>query len=200
MVLQIPFVILASAVFLYFFWKRLREDYPVNSVFSTAFYSLFGLILGYYCSFYLDNGWWFWTMYIGMILGLFVGVIRYKLRILEVYEAVVASSLCIYFLYFLYRALIFREIRFVIAAIVILLLLVFYYFLDNRYRSFTWYKSGKVGFTGLTVSGVFFLIRSAVSIFNIHMISFVGNIEVLISGFLALLYFLGLFVLSRKIS
>jgi hypothetical protein len=84
-----------------------------------------------------------------------------------------------------------------IGFIVIILLIVLFYFLDAHYKKFTWYKSGRVGFTGLTTLGLLLLLRAAVAPIVPDMLSFSGKYEAIISGILAFVSFLLVFNLAR---
>jgi len=45
--LGVIFLFLGIIIFLFFFWKRLKEDYSSERIFSTAFYILFGIGAGF---------------------------------------------------------------------------------------------------------------------------------------------------------
>src|SRR3989344_2606669 len=101
MVLKIIFSFLAVILFLFLFWRRLKEDYTQNQIFTTAFYTLLGFSLGSIVSDNFAPDWWFWTSFLGGSLGIFVGTIRFNLRVFEALEAGILSSLILYgFLFF----------------------------------------------------------------------------------------------------
>jgi len=87
MLINILFGILAVFIFLFLFWKRLREDYAPNMIFATGFLILIGISLGILLSRKYSNEWWFWFSFFGSLVGLMVGVLRFKLRIFEIVEA-----------------------------------------------------------------------------------------------------------------
>jgi len=78
-----------------------------------------------------------------------------------------------------------------------LVMLFLSYYLDTNYKRFTWYKSGRIGFAGLFTASVIFLVRSVLAITKVHMISFVGSGEAVVSGIMAFVGFLLLFDLGR---
>ena len=71
-------------------------------------------------------------------------------------------------------------------------------FFNIHYRRFTWYKSGKIGFTGLTVAGLFFLTRSLVAMSDLDVLSFAKDMEVVVSGVVSFACFIAVYNLSRK--
>ncbi|KKT33345.1 MAG: hypothetical protein UW21_C0012G0005 [Candidatus Woesebacteria bacterium GW2011_GWB1_44_11b] len=54
-----------------------------------------------------------------------------------------------------------------------------------------------MGFSGLLVAGLFFLIRAGVATAFPTVLSFVGGVEGTVSGIVAFAFFLGLYNLSR---
>src|SRR4029078_9991371 len=83
--------------FLYFFWNRLKEDYISTLTFNSAFYILLGILVFYVIGRFLllphinfagfESGFLFWFCALGSILGLLLGILRYKLRFFETLEA-----------------------------------------------------------------------------------------------------------------
>jgi hypothetical protein len=61
------------------------------------------------------------------------------------------------------------------------------YWLDFNYKSFVWYKSGKLGFAGISLLIILFLVRTLVAIIGIDMVSFVGRAEIIVSGITSLI-------------
>jgi hypothetical protein len=85
-----------------------------------------------------------------------------------------------------------------LAAVATLILIVTFYFFETKYKNFSWYKSGKVGFSGLAVLGIFFLVRALVALSFSFVLSFAGKFESVFSGITAFLFFLGVFNLARQ--
>jgi hypothetical protein len=198
MILKIIFILSANILFLYFFWKRLKEDYLADHVFTTAVYVIFAGIISQVVSKRFFSQWWFWIGFVAILTGLAGGIYRYKLRIIESVEALFLSALPVLILIFTYHFITTRDHIYLLASIFLLLLIFTFYIFDKHYKGFSWYKSGRIGFSGLTIAGIFFLTRSAVASFLPDMLSFSGKYEVYISAMVAFIAFLGVFTLARK--
>ena len=185
-------------LYLFFFWKRLKDDYIRNQIFTTAFYGLVLLGSGYLISLYFFSSLRFWFSLVGAIIGFVLGIFRYKLKILEVLEAAVLGLLSIFTLILLGELILSREILYLFSFIVLVLLIILFHLLDKYYKGFAWYKSGRIGFSGLTVIGVFFLIYTIVAVTLSGVISFVGNKDYLISLLLAAISFSLVFKLAKQ--
>jgi hypothetical protein len=190
--------ILGVLIFLFILWKRLKEDYASQVVFSSAFYILLGLTVGYLVTFFFFKQWFFWGAFVGSMLGLGISVFKLRLRFYETFEAMVLSFLPALSLIFLKDSVINSSLVSFSAFLVVLFVIFVFSFLDGHYREFTWYTSGKIGFVGLSTLGFFFLIRTGVAIFFHDVLSFVGKSEVFVSGTLAFICFLMIFNLARK--
>lgn len=198
MIITILISIISVVLFLFSFWSRLREDYTQNQIFTTGFYTLLGIACG---SILADNfapPWWFWASFTGSILGLLLGLIRFRLRIFETLEAAVLAELLLFLVVFLTHLIENFSLITLWGTFGVIVFLGFYLFLDAHYKKFSWYKSGRVGFTGLTILGLFFLTRTVVAMFAIDMLSFVGDQEVIVSGILSFLSFMAVYNLSRQ--
>ncbi len=195
--LKLIFIVLASTFFLYVFWKRLKEDYMDYQIFSTGFYTLFGISLGSIVASYFAPIWWFWLSLLGGLIGIFLGILRFRLKFIEVLEAGILGGLIILNLFLSYSLMITRNLVLFLTFVFGLLLILLFLLLDRHYKKFTWYKSGKIGFSGFTTAGIFFLVRSIVALSLPNMLSFVGNYEVYISAIAAFGSFLTVFNLSR---
>ena len=75
---------------------------------------------------------------------------------------------------------------------------IIYLILNSKYKEFSWYASGRVGFAGLTAIGIFFLLSGIIAFIFPDMLSFVGKIDALISGMVAFVVFLSVFNLARE--
>ncbi len=202
--------IVGSVIFLFFLWRRLHEDYQSTNIFLTGFYVIGGILIGFIASilfiiphlkrlyFFDPQGIWFWASLVGAGATLSLSLIHFKMRFFEGLEA---ASLGLFFWFFivLFSYSLIYKIPFVLifSGIVVALIFLFFY-IDKRYKSFGWYKSGKVGFSGLAVLALFFLIRSAIAIVNPSMLSFIGKIDALISAILSFIFFLSVYNLSGK--
>lgn len=198
MIVRILFTLCGTFLFLFLFWRKLREDYILNHLFTVGFYSLFGLSVFSIISFYLEPKWLFWLSLIGSVIGLVFGISKFHFRIFETLEAWVLGNLGVLIIFYLYEFSKNPKIENVALVLVNCLLIFLFLFLDKHYKKFTWYKSGRVGFAGLTIVGTFFLIRCLVAIVLPNMLFFVGRIDAIMSGSVAFISFLGLLTLSRS--
>jgi hypothetical protein len=183
--------------FLFLFWKKLKDDYVASFIFSTAFLIIFGIVIGSVVSAKFFPLWWFWLSLLGASLGFTLGIVKFKIRFYEAFEAAVVSLLLWLALFFLGDAVQNSSPFSLAISLFTWALIVLSYFLARTYKNFTWYRSGRLGFTGLAIAGLFFLIRATIALYLPFMLSFVGIGEVFISGILAFITFLILFNLSR---
>ncbi|MFZ5932886.1 MAG: hypothetical protein ACOYT7_02315 [Patescibacteria group bacterium] len=189
---------LGVVVFLFIFWKKLKEDYVANVIFTTAFYMLVGVILGFFASRRFLPPAWFWLELLGLSLGLLLGIVRYKLRVFETVEAASVSLLPWLGLFYLTDAIANSSVYSFLAFFAVTCLVTLFFYLDAHYRNFSWYKSGRVGFSGLTTLGAFFLLRALIALPFPFVISFIGRNEAVVSGVGAFFAFLTVYNLARK--
>ena len=197
MVLKSILYFTACILFLFFYWKRLREDYISSQIFTSGFYILFGIIIGKLISFRFAPDLWFWFSFIGFFLSIWIGILRFKLRIFETFEAAIYAGLTGYLVIQVDLLINQKTLSILIWVIITLCLITLFLFLDKRYKRFTWYKSGKVGFSGMSVAGAFFLIRSLVALFDNDMLS-LGGYEAILSGIVAFTSFLAVYNLAKQ--
>jgi hypothetical protein len=198
-IIQTILIILGSLIFMFAFWRRLKEDYFENQIFTTGFYILFFVFLANIFSWYFAQAYWFLLSFIGIFIGLGLSTLRYKMRFFENVEATVSASFIPIMLILLYDGIHSRHPEGFFGIAVIGLLIGIFYFLSTHYKRITWYKSGRIGFAGISVIGIFFLLRALLAVRFPNMISFV-EYEWLISGSVSLLAFLTIIYLSRKVS
>ena len=198
MLFSVASTILGVAIFLFIFWNKEREDYPSGEIFSTSFYILLGIGLGVLISHKFFHSWWFWTSLVGVAAGFALGIIRFNFRFFETFEALIIGILPWVSLFFLSDSISSSSIFSFAAFAVVVALMALYHFLDRHYKSFSWYRSGRIGFSGLTVAGVFFLLRAAVASFFPFVLSFVVSVEAILSGVAAFTLFLLTFNLARQ--
>jgi len=185
-------------LFLFFFWRRLKEDYASNQIFATAFFMLLGMTIGYFFSIRLLPFWWFWTEGVGVATGLFLGIYSFKFRFHESLEAAGVSFLPWISLMFLVDSTQNSRLPSLIAFLVCLALIGAFFILDVHYKKFTWYRSGRVGFAGISTVGLFFLLRAAYGAFAPHVVSFSGKFDAITSGVIAFVFFLVIYNLAKS--
>lgn len=190
--------ILGSLIFLFIFWKKLREDYAGVQVFNSAIYILLGVFIGYFLAIKFYQPIWFWSGFFGLLAGLLLAEVRYKFRFFETLEAIVIGALPGLSLVFLSDSIKTSSIYSFIAFGVVVLLMGLYYYLDKYYKTFSWYRSGRIGFSGLSVAGLLFLLRALFALPFSFVLSFVNRYEVILSSVTAFIFFLLTFNLARK--
>lgn len=198
MVITILLNVFAFFVFLFLVWKRLKEDYPVENVFSLSFMTVFGLILGYLLAKRFLPDYWFWMILLGVLIGFTFGVVKLRLKFYETFEALFLGLLSWFGIYWMYIFIKTPSITSFLATLLLICYLVLFYLLDSNYKNFTWYKSGRIGFSGLVTAGLFFLTRSAIASFFPFMLSFSGKTDVYLSGITSFVMFLLVYNLSRN--
>ncbi len=195
--------------FLYAFWNKLKEDYTSNIIFSAGFISLIGILVFFLITKFgiltrvefggiASTGVLFWISLLGGVVGYLIALFKYKLRLFESLEALSIGLLYLILSVFVADTFVHMSLVSLIGSAVIALLLILFYFLESRYRDFTWYRSGKVGFSGLTTVGLFFLLRAVVAFPFPFVLSFLGRVETLVSALLTFLLFFAVYNLSVK--
>lgn len=198
MFLKILLNTIGAVFFFFLFWRKLREDYRSPSVFSAAFYILIGIgVFGFLFNRFLPE-WWFWGNVLGVVSGFGLGTFRFKFKFFESLEAIVIGLLPWLSFVFLEDAVSRANLSSLLGFVVLFLITVFYLFIDRHYKKFTWYKSGKVGFSGLMTLGVLFLVRTTVAVLFPFVLSFSGPIDSIVSGVIAFTSFLLVFNLARQ--
>lgn len=198
MMVNIVVTILGLLIFLFLFWKRLKEDYAGEIIFKAATFILLGIGIGWTLSDKFFPAWFFWASIAGGLIGLSLAILKFRVKFYETLEALIISSLPWLGLTFLEDSVIHSSFSSFSAFSVILIMVFVSYYLDVRYKGFSWYRSGKIGFAGLAVAIIIFLVRSLIAIGKVPMLSFVGRSEAVISGVMALVSFILLFNLGRK--
>ena len=194
----IVFNLIGLFVFLFLFWKKMKEDYLPNQIFSTFFYILFFMLVSYFVSINLFFPWWFWFTYLGFILGLVIGLLRFKLKFYETFEAAFLGFLICFSMYLLGDSVKNLSVVSFAGFVVSMILIGIFQFIDIHYKNFSWYKSGKVGFTGLALSLLFFLVRILAYIFFPNTLSFIPNYEIYLSSISSFIFLALTYNLSRS--
>ncbi len=193
--------------FLFLIWRRLREDYTSNKIFSFGFVLSGCLFVGFILGLFLQSkilypavfnpsGLWFWFSFVFISLGFVYSFYVIKFQFFETLEAVGLAFLFWLFVVFLINSIIFVDLKLLMFSIFVGVLIAFFYFVDTRYKSFLWYKSGRVGFSGLIIFAIFFLARSVVALINPNMLSFIGRFDAIISAIASFAFFVTLYNLS----
>lgn len=192
---------------LFLFWRELKEDYENNEIFSFGFIVSGFLIFGFLGGLFLKTklqvtnifnpaGLWFWTAFFAGVVGWAIAYFKFKLKFFETLEASAVGFLFFVFVSNIINSLQPVDIKAILFALFSGLLVLIFYMLDSRYKRFSWYKSGRVGFSGLAILGIFFLGRALVAIMDPSMVSFVGKIDAISDSIVSFLFFLALYNLS----
>lgn len=200
MVSQVVTNLLGGLIFLYLFWKKLKDDYAGDMIFTTSFYVLAGIGLGLVVSKIIVPSWWFWLGLAGVSLGAGVGIIRFHLKTFELIEALAFSLIPWLGLAFASDSISNSSLSSFIGFGVCALLLALFIYLDRHYKNISWYASGRVGFSGLMVLAILFSLRALVALFFPFVLSFVGVWEPLISGLTAFIFYFLVFNLAKKVA
>lgn len=188
--------ILGLFIFFFLLWKTLKDDYQYEKIFNFAFFILFGLFFGLLISKYLAGIYWFWLTLSGSIIGFIISLIRQKMKFYESFEAFVISLLPWISLIYLADSINKSSLSSFLMFWMGLICISLFFFFKSFYRSFTWYKSGRVGFSGLSAALIFFLFRALISFLFPNILSLVGRPEIFLSGSAALLTTILLYNLS----
>lgn len=193
MIVNFLLILLGIFLFLFIFWKRLKDDYSSNIIFASGLAILLGLSLGLGISKIFLPPWFFWMAFAGSLLGMLLMIFKYKLKFYETFESLILATIPLVSIMFFKDSVTHSSLHSFLAFAASLILIFLSYWFDLNYKSFTWYKSGKIGFAGLSIGIVFFLARTLLAIFGISMLSFVGRIEPIFSG-IACIIFIGLLI------
>lgn len=185
-------------LFLFVFWRRLKDDFSSDVIFQISSAILFGMSLGLIASQIFAPAWFFWFAFLGYFLGTLLMILKFKLRFFETLEAVIMAGMPFVSLLFFKDSVINYSLSSFLAFVGSLVLIFLAYWFDQNYKSFTWYKSGRIGFAGLTVSILFFLARTVIAILGITMVSLLNQFEALVSGSLVLICTGLLIYLAKK--
>jgi len=189
---------LGVILFLFVFWKRLKEDYSSDIIFQVAISILVGVALGQVISKLFFPDWFFWVSFLGSLIGMLLMIAKFKLRFHETFEALILAGMPFISLMFFNDSIANSSLNSFLAFVVSLVLIFLAYWFDLNYKNFTWYRSGKIGFTGLFTAAIFFSVRTVIAIIGITVVSFVVKFEAFASA-VATLVSIGLLVnLGRK--
>jgi MFS family permease len=198
MLVNILVSVLGILIFLFLFWKRLKEDYAGEVIFEFAAYILAGCGIGFLISLKFFPNWFFWATLTGGSAGLAITLFRFKIKFYETLEAFIISSLPWLALVFLENSVESSSLSSFLGFLAILLLTFISYYFDTHYKKFSLYRSGRIGFAGLATAGLFFLTRFVLAIFKVPVLSLVGTNEIVIAGILTITSFVLLLSLGRK--
>lgn len=194
-------IIFASIVGMFIAWRALREDYISKLIFNCLFiiflFTYFTAFVTYELTHNLSKtaisdprNLWFWGGFLGFMIALVYASKKFRIKLNELFNGIVASWAVI-----LMISLIPVNIYY---ALFMLLLLLIYNYLETHYRKFRWYRSGKIGFSGLFLFCLFFSFRAIVAIPFTDIIASVGKVDFIPSGIVAFLSAFSLYNMGKK--
>ena len=184
-------------VSLFIFWKRLKEDYSSEIIFNSIFTIYTTFLISILISSKFLPIWFFWIQFAGILIGLTIAVYKNKIRFYESFEPLIFSFTPLLTLLFLRDAALNSSFSSFLAFTFMLILIFVFYYVDSHYKNFVWYRSGKIGLSGLLILFLFFVIRATTSVFLPYVLSFSGKIEPFISGLSAGTVAVSIFILGR---
>ena len=195
------FVCLGSLLYLFNYWRRLREDYSGNQIFGSAMIVFALLAVSLLVSGFINSEYWFLLFFLSTAVGIVIGAKRFKLKLFEVFDATISSWLIMGFCLVLSMNLfVFPKIEYLITQAGLIFLSAIFVFIDKRYANMSWYKSGKVGLSGLFTLAVFFLLKCILAaVFN-DVVLFGQVRDIVFSGSTAFLLFLTIFIRARNLN
>ena len=195
-ILLVIVITLILFIFSFSFWRSVKEDYVPAQIFTATFYILLSFIisLGIFYIFKIHS---IWIIGVLLLFGLFSASKRTGIRFYELVDEFVGSLLLslIPLIIFVIRL---EEPSFGVFYIILILSLLLFHLVKRRYKSFLWYRSGRKGLSGLFAIGVFFLVRSIVSITKPEMTFLLDEYDIMISGLISFLSFLNIFILAKE--
>ncbi len=190
--------IFGLTIYLFLMWKTLKDDYLYEKIFNLSFGILFSVVLGYAILNFVPVDYWFWVILIVSASTLVFLTARLRMKSFETLEAYSISFLPWLSLYFMNNAILYSKLTSFIAFWFVLFCIFLYFFLKSHYRSYSWYKSGRVGFSGVAVLLFLFLTRFISSFFNIDIISYAPKYEIFLNGSSSLLLVLLMYNLFKE--
>ncbi|MBI2268494.1 MAG: hypothetical protein HYU80_03600 [Candidatus Blackburnbacteria bacterium] len=167
----LPAALSAIGIFSFSFalWKKLKEDYEVDQIFYLTLLILFGGGTGLFVSsFFLGDTFSFWGLFLGALLFGVYAVLKLNMRFFEVVDGAVLGLLLFLSLFSVGNIVKWGlgiQLANLLEFIIILTSLGSYYIFFKKYRTLSWYISGKIGFVGLAALTVYFLERALVAFY-----------------------------------
>lgn len=196
---MIVFILLGILVFTFVFWKGLKEDYAAEMIFNTAIFGLFFSTVLASFTYFLYQPIWFWCGLLGLVVGMLTGIRVYKLRMFEVFDAAIIAFLFLQAILLIGFSIFNGPINLILLAIAAICIIL-YFILQANYRRFSWYRSGRVGFSGFVVMAVYFFTRSVIAVFNLPVVSLMGVADAAVSAGLTIVSFVVIYTLSRAVA
>lgn len=210
---------IAIIFFLFSYWKNLKDDHTSETIFSSGFILLCSAIavamliqlLGkgiVPTRIFSPRGLWFWGGAAGFLGAMFFIARKHSIRFFELFESATVSMLLGLLVISIIELLEARTPATIAVSVILFLLVLFYHFLRRNYKSFSWYKSGRVGFASLATISLFFFTKAISAIFfYAPMVSFgrgkgyslfIGRVDAIISTAAAFFLIVCIYNLSHN--
>lgn len=190
--------IVGTLTFLFTLWKKLREDYASNLIFSAAFSALFGVLFASLASYFWFKQYWFWLSFFAILISVIISSKRLKIKFFELIDASIAGVFPWIAMVFISDSIVSQSVVSLGGFFIIFATYLLYVFLDGRYKRFSWY-TGKVGFSTLAATGVLFVVRAFAGFYELGVLSLVGRYDAILSIVVSLFSFFGIYHLSKRI-
>jgi hypothetical protein len=203
--------LIGSVVFLYLLWRYLRDNYDDQKIIAYSWGALLSFLAAGRVTYGLINwgvwndSWWDWVAvwnkpgmsYIGGFLGLVLmtwGYCRQQQWKFINFAEDISRPFLVYTWFLMTDEWLRSKLDWKLLIYLLMLVLIFLVnkWLSNRYRSFTWYKSGKKGFVLLSTGFLFFLGLSLVLILFKERV-----INVILALVISLISLAGLYILGN---
>lgn len=150
------------------FWRKLKDDYKEEEIFSLSLFIFVFSLIFFWLAFFLVNNarLALFSFFLGAIFAVKAWTFRFKINVWEILDALVLPWL--FFLFFGGMGLFLKTANFLDLEFSLISAVGFAVlgFSQKRYRSFAWYKSGKIGFLFWEVSLVVFSLFSILAFFR----------------------------------
>jgi hypothetical protein len=185
-------------VFLFLFWRRLKEDYESSLIFSTGFSMLIGIVAGLALTAFLGkpiSQYGLWIAGVFATVAIAITARRFDLNLFEVLDATIWGSYFWVFIVSSTHAVHQKSPSSLLLAVLMVIAIILFVFLEENYKKFTWYKSGKKGFSSLVTLFLVVLSRIPIALSWPGTLTFIGKFDAIVSLVLAMSV---LFVLYKR--
>lgn len=178
---------LAFFVFAFVLWRKLKEDYPNDKIFLLTLGLAGSMLIGNWAF----GRWPLFSFWASLVLVVAIGTYLVKkldFRLFEMLDAIAPGWFWFLLLGSLTGFLSTRTIEVLVEPAIAGLALLGFTFFNARYRTFSWYPSGKIGFAGVGSLGIYFLLRSIFGVYT----ALTSSLSIgVFSGIIGLVLFLG---------
>lgn len=196
---MIATTIVGILLFSFIYWQKLKDDYSAEKIFNSQLLILISLLFSFFLiKIFNISNYWFWLSFVFLLLVQIIITLRLKFKFYESMDALIISILPLFSLVYLIDSINNSSLISFLVFWFGLLCIFIYLVLNNYYKSFTWYKSGKVGFAGIATLGCLFLVRFIFVFIKSDINSFIPTFEAYFSAIVFSTSFLLIFFLSKQ--